>query len=516
MKIKLDNITLEIDIERDDLNNLTIEIDVDDDGYEENLSEEIKYKEYEAEEHYSGTLYTRLKEALKDMRDDKFYFRKYSGTSEYTDCTTCTLSYDGVSDSFSFSCDNGDSDTVNISTDVNTGNVYLISSSNGKKNLLISASDDKICFIPEDAQNEYFCIVEDSYPPNCNYDTKDYTYLISGKVEGIEMDDELKIRIVPENHWVEGDYNGIVCDISYSGVFGDRCILYAQESDFNSENNCQVIVFEDENYNWRFDKEEDDEVKLSTTINCAQLKGIVLRPDSYYYDDNYNDSYNNEYISYQLPTLQDFENFLTSLGSSVFIINESTNGYQTIFVDTTNNTFTIGNLLNFVYGALNNGIPYVKETNDTTVNPVPYVSSNVACVDEYSSYDTCMVKNPFYLNNSTGVQSSIVGMWKRYDFSKDYDYSYRLEVEDSGSCIEFRNDGSVIYYDKKNGQTSYDNYTVNSDGSVYIDISNEIINYYILEKIDDNRLLVYTIWKYPDGTFDDADFKLWEKVQTCD
>ena len=121
---------------------------------------------------------------------------------------------------------------------------------------------------------------------NTDIDKKpqDYTNIVFGKVEGIDIDDKTKIRIVPENHWIEGDYRGIVCDINDTdtiGLFGERCILYAEESDFNSETHCQVIVFEDKNHSWRFEKEEEDEVKLSTIINCAQIKDIVLKPEGF-------------------------------------------------------------------------------------------------------------------------------------------------------------------------------------------------------------------------------------------
>ncbi len=282
IKSKLDNIDVEIDFEKDDLTNANVKVDLDDDGQEEDLGQEIVNKETEAEKHYSGTLYSMLGESLKKLNGKKIHFEKHVGDSVKIDCYSCTLSYDENNpDTFSFSCDNGDSDTPSIIKDTTDGSVYL-EEGDGNRNLLISVSDDKICFIPYDLQNGYTCIVEGSSPNSCKYDVKDYTHLISGKVEGVEIDDKTKIRIVPSNHWVEGDYNGIVCDLNDAGttigLFGERCVLYADENDFNSSNECQVIVFEDENYNWRFDKEEDDKVKLNTTINCAQIKDIILKP----------------------------------------------------------------------------------------------------------------------------------------------------------------------------------------------------------------------------------------------
>ena len=388
----LDKLNTEIDLEKEDLTNKNVQIDLDGDGKEEDLSQEVQNKEQEAKEHYSASLYSLVKEALQNLNGKKFHIEKHKGDSVTADCDTCTLSYNG-GDSFSFNCESGDTDSPSIVKDTTTGDVYIVEG-NGKKDLVISASDDKLCLIPYDAQpGEYLCIVEGKSP---------------------------------------------------------------------NPNGCN----------------------------------------------------NNGNISYTPPTLQDFENFLTSLGSNILFIYEGGPKNASISVNPSNNTFEVVGIGNFVYGSLSNGLPYVKEINDTTENPVPYVDSNVACIDESGIMSACIVKYPFYSNNSSDVQSSILGMWKRYKFQNNNN-NYQMEVVDSGSCMEFKNNNDLTYYDKRGGNTYYLNYNI-TNGVVNVDTGNEKINLFVLEKINNNRLFVFAIWKDNNGNITDSDFRIWEKVQTCD
>jgi hypothetical protein len=65
-----------------------------------------------------------------------------------------------------------------------------------------------------------------------------------------------KIRITPANEQIEGYWGGVVCQIFTDGSFGKLCEIHGNLKDFTKDTTYQVIVFEDTNYNWRFDKDE--------------------------------------------------------------------------------------------------------------------------------------------------------------------------------------------------------------------------------------------------------------------
>jgi len=108
------------------------------------------------------------------------------------------------------------------------------------------------------------------------YPIKDYSDITKGRIISIPSNKKIKIRIVPDINWIEGGYDGIVCSIDANGEWGSNCILYANEEDFINSDQCQIIVFEDQNDSWRFEKEEEKGVLYATNIACSQLLGKYI------------------------------------------------------------------------------------------------------------------------------------------------------------------------------------------------------------------------------------------------
>jgi len=89
---------------------------------------------------------------------------------------------------------------------------------------------------------------------------KDYSYIISGEIIAKEIPKDLKIRITPDVEQVDGEWGGIVCKINPDGSFGDKCVLHGNIKNFNNQHQFQIIIFQDLNNDWRFNKDEENTV----------------------------------------------------------------------------------------------------------------------------------------------------------------------------------------------------------------------------------------------------------------
>ena len=71
-----------------------------------------------------------------------------------------------------------------------------------------------------------------------------------------EIPSDWKIRITPANEQVDGQWGGVICQINPDGSFGQRCEVHGDIEDFTKDTTYQVIVFEDQNYDWHWEANE--------------------------------------------------------------------------------------------------------------------------------------------------------------------------------------------------------------------------------------------------------------------
>ncbi|WP_457644683.1 hypothetical protein [Persephonella sp.] len=159
-------------INLEETDQLNVNVDIDGDGQSEDLQQEVDNKKQEAENHYQEILYNYLTQTLSGLNGKSFYF----STSPDV---TCDLTYNGGT-SFSFTCDNGDSDSPTISK--MNGEVKIIEG-NGSENTVVSADPDigKICMFNYDERKQICMILKTSDPDN----TEPETSPVSGNVVDI-------------------------------------------------------------------------------------------------------------------------------------------------------------------------------------------------------------------------------------------------------------------------------------------------------------------------------------------
>ena len=165
--------------------------------------------------------------------------------------------------------------------------------------------------------------------PEKSYIVSDYSYLTEGKAELQTSTKNLKIRIVPDINWIEGNYDGIVCDLNGSGYWGDRCVLHTNEKDFMQSNQCQLVIFEDSNDSWRWEKEETS--IFYAEKSCSEIIGKYTELDisnTQYTDnnnstDNYGSCYTNSLGAYAYIGQIELDSW-QYIPDSVFTPNENT------------------------------------------------------------------------------------------------------------------------------------------------------------------------------------------------
>ncbi len=104
---------------------------------------------------------------------------------------------------------------------------------------------------------------------------QDYSSLISGKVIAESIPPSLKIRITPDIEQIDGEWGGIVCAINPDGSFGDKCVLHGNIENFTQHHQYQIIVFEDKNNDWHYNKDEQAIFSIENA-NFGAWKSIAI------------------------------------------------------------------------------------------------------------------------------------------------------------------------------------------------------------------------------------------------
>ncbi len=554
VKESLNKLNEEIHLEKEDLINSEIQVDIDGDGEEENLTEEVKNKEEEAKQHYSESLHSLVKEALKKLNGKKFHIEKHQENGDVSiDCDTCTLSYTG-GDSFSFSCESGDTDSPSIVKDTNDGLVYIVEG-NGKKDLVISASDEKICLIPYDADpGEYICVVKGESPNqgSCEKDKYgDYSHLTNGTVAipNLQIDDLTKIRIVPDSHW--SDWDGIICDIDENNKWGNSCRLEINENEFQS-GTCQIIIFTDSDMDWELEENENQLFYLETSCNNITnmyldgSRGTLLNNDTD--SNNNNDSQDsNTSDNYSGTDINSFEAFLQNANGKKILFtaldySESNNYYVQeiksceISVDLQNKQITLTNCYgddenetetdtNLIYNE-SNGIVYVRGLDEpsTVKNPLFILKdSKIACIKEnFGNNDSlaCMfnIDDPILKQSEQEIKNAITGLWKRYKVRGNNGF---YSLAGNGACIRFHSNNTVDYVTQDNTEQltyeikSFNMVNYGTISAVIVSTPTEEITLFPLYKDTAGNLLMFNIWWNKNGSYNDADIRLFKPINSC-
>ncbi len=142
IKNELSSLPTEVNLEEQDV--LNVSVDIDGDGIEENLDTEINENIETAKQHYVDSMYSYLTDALSKIKN--FYFQREPDIK-------CSMSYTG-GDTFSFTCNNSSyDDTATIEKNYTDGFVYIVEG-NGSKDILLSASPERICILLANEQVE--------------------------------------------------------------------------------------------------------------------------------------------------------------------------------------------------------------------------------------------------------------------------------------------------------------------------------------------------------------------------
>ncbi|WP_457624073.1 hypothetical protein [Persephonella sp.] len=480
---------------------LDISLDIDGDGTEENLGQLIEEYKDNATQHYTNTLYSLVEQALINMKANKIYF--YNFTQGYASCDSCELDYaDGQVNLYN--CTNN----MNGIHSIYIGDGVYWEQPDGTNLLIVSADPNypKVCVI--DKNQEEWCIQKGEPPADCKadseeYPTQDLRDLVYGKIINGELTSDTKIRIVPDANWQEGNYNGIVCSVNLSnGEFGPACKLYTDRNLFETSQQCQIVVFEDLNDSWRFEKEEEYTVKFGADISCSIISNFII-------DIGNNSAYPADSgIQTGAVSITDFENFVTAANNKNIYLLAGEFQIRQLSADTTNklirfSEFTFDNYTEPAFTLTyweENGTVYVRDINGSpdVKNPATFkYEDKILCIEEYgvvsdTSYiHSCIVnpsQTPIVEQGASTVENTIEGTW----------IEYRLSGE-QGLCLRFEN-GTVYFYEYSTGQsgsTSYSTQSVTINGrtitAVVINTGEEDINIFPLF-YDGNSIYYYIMW----------------------
>ncbi|WP_456382048.1 hypothetical protein [Persephonella sp.] len=499
VKKALENTT--IDLESTD--QLNISADIDGDGVEEDLDQLIQDKQGEASQHYTDSLYQLAVDSLQSLDGNTVYFLNY--TDNLASCNTCTLSFNEEAGTITFSnCQNPESNGTNTLEKTPTG-VNLIDS-DGDVLPVVIADSGKICILDVDDGKTY-CAVKGNPPSDCRSDIsdtppEDLRDLVYGKVINGSLTPDTKVRIVPDANW-QGDYDGIVCSVNPSnGEFGPACKLYTDRNLFKTSQQCQVIVFEDLNDSWKFEKEEEYTVKFGADISCSIISNFII-------DIGNNSAYPADSgIQTGAVSITDFEDFVTAANNKNIYLLAGEFQIRQLSADTTNklirfSEFTFDNYTEPAFTLTyweENGTVYVRDINGSpdVKNPATFkYQDKILCIEEYgvvsdTSYiHSCIVnpsQTPIVEQGASTVENTIEGTW----------IEYRLSGE-QGLCLRFEN-GTVYFYEYSTGQsgsTSYNTQSVTINGrtitAVVINTGEEDINIFPLF-YDGNSIYYYIMW----------------------